>query len=229
MERAVVCVSGGLDSCVTTAIAAREYELLLLHVNYGQLTQAREARAFSQIADFYRVPEERRLLVDLPWLGKVGGSALTDPSIPLREADLAPAPGPVREVPASYVPFRNTIILSAAVAWAEAAGAGRVYIGVLEEDSSGYPDCREEYIAAMQRVVELGTRPQTRIRLVAPLIHTRRTDAIRLGMELGAPLHLTWSCYKNSLVACGRCDSCALRLAAFAQAGLEDPIPYERR
>ncbi|MCH8267973.1 MAG: 7-cyano-7-deazaguanine synthase QueC [Acidobacteria bacterium] len=217
--KAIVLLSGGMDSCVTTAMAARECRLAALHVSYGQLTEARERRAFEQIADFYEITE--RLHVDQSYLRRIGGSALTDPSISLREADLDAA-----DIPASYVPFRNAHFLAAAVSWAETIGASRIYIGAVEADSSGYPDCRPEYYQVYNRLIAAGTRPETRIEIVTPLITLRKQEIVKKGIELGAPFHLSWSCYRSQEMACGRCDSCALRLRAFEQAGAKDAIPY---
>lgn len=217
---AVCLVSGGMDSCVTAAIAREENaELAFLHAAYGQRTEARERRAFEELADFYGVT--RRLVISLEHLARVGGSSLTDSSIPVSEADLAS-----QEIPTSYVPFRNAHLLAAATSWAEVIGAGRIYIGAVAEDSSGYPDCRPEFYEAFQRVIEVGTKPTTRIEIRTPVIHMRKSEIIRRGVELGAPLRLTWSCYQAEERACGRCDSCALRLRAFREAGAEDPIPY---
>ena len=216
----VCLVSGGMDSCVTAAIAREEGgELAFLHVSYGQRTEARERRAFEELADFYGVG--RRLAVSIEPLARIGGSSLTDQSVPVAAADLSS-----REIPTSYVPFRNAHLLSIAVSWAEVTGAGRVYIGAVAEDSSGYPDCRPEFYEAFQRVIDAGTRPTTRVEIRTPVIHMRKAEIIRRGVELGAPLHLTWSCYGAEERACGRCDSCALRLRAFAEAGVRDPIPY---
>jgi len=217
---AVCLVSGGMDSCVTAAIARGENDgLAFLHVSYGQLTEARERRAFEELADFYKVP--RRLVVSLEHLARIGGSSLTDASIPVSEADLAST-----EIPTSYVPFRNAHLLAAATSWAEVIGATRVYIGAVAEDSSGYPDCRPEFYEAFQRAIDAGTRPETRVQVRTPVIHMRKAEIIGRGLELGAPLKLTWSCYRAEALACGTCDSCALRLRAFREAGVEDPIPY---
>ena len=217
---AVCLVSGGMDSCVTAAVAREENEdLALLHVSYGQRTQARERRAFEELADFYKV--SRRLVVSLEHLARIGGSSLTDASIPVAEADLAS-----REIPTSYVPFRNAHLLAAATSWAEVIEATRVYIGAVAEDSSGYPDCRPEFYEAFQRAIDVGTRPETRVQIRTPVIDMRKAEIIRRGLELGAPLKLTWSCYRAEALACGTCDSCALRLRAFREAGVEDPIPY---
>jgi 7-cyano-7-deazaguanine synthase len=217
---AVCLVSGGMDSCVTAALAREENaELAFLHVSYGQLTQARERRAFEELADFYGV--SRRLVVSLEHLARIGGSSLTDPSMPVAEADLT-----AHGIPTSYVPFRNAHLLAVATSWAEVTGARRVYIGAVAEDSSGYPDCRPEFYEAFQRVIDVGTRPETSVEIKTPVIHMRKAEIIRRGAELGAPLGLTWSCYRAEERACGRCDSCALRLRAFREAGLKDPIPY---
>jgi len=220
LSLAVCLVSGGMDSCVTAAVARGENdELAFLHASYGQRTEARELRAFEELADFYGV--SRRLVVSLEHIARVGGSSLTDASIPVSEADLAS-----REIPTSYVPFRNAHLLAAATSWAEVIGAARIYIGAVAEDSSGYPDCRPEFYEAFQRVIEVGTRPETCIEISTPVIHMSKAEIVRRGLELGAPLRLTWSCYQAEEKACGRCDSCALRLRAFRAAGVEDPILY---
>ncbi len=217
---AVCLVSGGMDSCVTAAIAIRENsELAFLHVSYGQLTESRERRAFEELADHYGVT--KRLAVSIEHLKKIGGSSLTDQSIPVTEADLA-----AREIPTSYVPFRNAHLLSIAASWAEAIGAKRIYIGAVADDSSGYPDCRPEFYEAFQAAIDAGTRPETRVEIVTPVIHLRKSEIVQRGLELAAPLELTWSCYQAEDYACGRCDSCALRLRAFHEAGIRDPIPY---
>lgn len=217
---AVVLTSGGMDSCVTTAIAARENdELALLHVSYGQRTERRELKAFDDIANFYRV--DRRLTTSIAHLAQIGGSSLTDRKIEVSRANLEST-----EIPTSYVPFRNAHLLAIATSWAEVIGAGRIYIGAVAEDSSGYPDCRPEFYQAFERLIEVGTKPETTIRIVTPVISLRKSEIVRRGVELGAPLHLSWSCYKREDVACGECDSCALRLRGFREAGLKDPIPY---
>lgn len=218
---AVCLVSGGMDSCVTAAIAQEENEeLAFLHVSYGQLTEQRERRAFDDIADHYRVTQ--RLAVSIDHLALIGGSSLTDLTIPVTAADLR-APG----IPASYVPFRNAHLLSIAASWAEVIGAQSIYIGAVAEDSSGYPDCRPEFYSAFQKVIDLGTKPETRIEIKTPVIELKKSEIVLRGAALNAPLELTWSCYRESKQACGNCDSCALRLRAFRQAGLADPIPYE--
>lgn len=221
-ERAVALVSGGMDSCVAAAVAARDRETAFLHVSYGQRTEARERRAFDALADHYGAG--LRLAVRLEALSAIGGSCLTDARIPVPEADLGRT-----GVPVSYVPFRNTHLLAAAVSWAEVIGATAVVIGAVEEDSSGYPDCRRLYFDAFNRLVEAGTRPGARLRVETPLIGLRKSEIVRLGARLGVPFHLTWSCYHAEEVACGNCDSCALRLRGFAEAGLPDPIPYAAR
>jgi 7-cyano-7-deazaguanine synthase len=216
----VCLVSGGMDSCVTAALAREEGgELAFLHVSYGQRTEARERRAFEELADFYRV--SRRLAVSLEHLARIGGSSLTDASIPVSPANLSS-----KEIPTSYVPFRNAHLLAVAVSWSEVIGASRVYIGAVAEDSSGYPDCRPEFYEAFQRTVDVGTKPSTRVEIRTPVIHMSKAEIVRRGRDLGAPLALTWSCYRAEEHACGRCDSCALRLRAFREAGFEDPIPY---
>ncbi len=221
-ELAVVSLSGGLDSCVATALAKAEgYELALLHADYGQLTESRERQAFQDIAEFYDVPLHRQLTITFENLRKIGGSALTDPSIALQEGDLD-RPG----IPSSYVPFRNAHLLSTAVSWAEVLGAVAIFVGFVEEDSSGYPDCREAFLKSFEQTANLGTKPETRLRFFAPLIHSSKAQIVQKGLELGAPLHLSWSCYRSEDKACGTCDSCLLRLRGFQQAGAVDPIDY---
>jgi len=216
---AVVLVSGGMDSCVCAAEAAREFAPALLHVGYGQRTAAREERAFHAIADHYGVT--RRLVTSLTSLRLIGGSSLVDPDLPVEEG--LPAGG---GVPSTYVPFRNAHLLAVGVSWAEVIGARALFIGAVEEDSSGYPDCREQFYLAYQAAVDAGTRPGSRIAIRTPLIHLTKRDIVRRGRELGAPLHLTWSCYTGQEEACGRCESCLLRLRGFAAAGEVDPLPY---
>jgi len=220
LRLAVCLVSGGMDSCVTAAIANEANdELAFLHVSYGQLTEARERQAFEDLADNYNVT--KRLAVSIEYLKSIGGSSLTDDEIPVSEANLTS-----REIPTSYVPFRNSHLLSIATSWAEVIGAQRIYIGAVAEDSSGYPDCRPEFYEAFQRAIDAGTKPETYVAIVTPVIHLRKSEIVRHGVELNAPLHLTWSCYRAEDRACGRCDSCALRLRAFREAGVTDPIPY---
>ena len=219
---AVVLASGGMDSCVTTAIAHLDYRLAMLHVAYGQRTEQRELQAFHALADFYGA--EHRLVCRLEHLKQIGGSSLTDRRIALERANLER-----KEIPSSYVPFRNAHLLSIAVSWGEVLGASKIFIGAVAEDSSGYPDCRPEYYEAFNRVIAVGTRPETKLEIVTPVIHLRKSEIVRRGVELGAPLELTWSCYQSEEVACGVCDSCALRLRAFEEAGVPDPIPYAVR
>ncbi len=222
MSLAVISLSGGLDSTVTAAIARSEgFELALLHADYGQRTEERERRAFTEVADHYGVPASRRLVVDFAGLRAIGGSALTDTTIALPEGDLARA-----GVPASYVPFRNAHLLSAATSWAEVIGAEAIFVGFVEEDSSGYPDCREAFLKSFEATANLGTKPETHLAFRAPLIHCRKSEIVTRGLELKAPLHLSWSCYQGKDKACGRCDSCLLRLRGFKEAGVADPILY---
>jgi 7-cyano-7-deazaguanine synthase len=217
---AVCLVSGGMDSCVTAAIARQKNdELAFLHVSYGQRTQARELQAFTELADHLHVT--KRLVVSLEHLKIIGGSSLTDNNIPVTDADLES-----RSIPTSYVPFRNSHLLSIATSWAEVIGAQRIYIGAVAEDSSGYPDCRLEFYEAFQKAIDEGTKPETQIEIVTPIIHLRKSEIVRRGVELDAPLQLTWSCYQAEDRSCGRCDSCALRMRAFREAGLTDPVPY---
>jgi 7-cyano-7-deazaguanine synthase len=229
--KAVVLLSGGMDSCVCAAIACEKHgasNLALLHASYGQRTEKRESCAFQEIADFYAVRE--RLMIHLDHLRAIGGSALTDPSIPIPENELVlPGPGNAIPIPVTYVPFRNAHFLSTAVSWAEAIGAAAIYIGAVAEDSSGYPDCRPEYYRVFQELIRVGTKPETQIEMATPVIEMRKSEIVRRGLELGAPLHLSWSCYQGEEEACGACDSCLLRLRAFAEAGVADPIPYRLR
>jgi len=207
-----------MDSCVCAALAARDYDAAAVHISYGQRTEEREREAFSAICD--RLGIRRRLVVRNQALSAIGGSALTDPNIEVPDSHSIG-----KDIPITYVPFRNAHFLSVAVSWAEVLDADKVYIGAVEQDSSGYPDCRPAYYQAFNQMVKLGTK-EGRIEIVTPLIHMRKTEIIRLGLELGAPLDLTWSCYSREDRACGVCDSCVLRLRAFREAGSADPIPY---
>jgi len=232
-----------MDSCVCAAMARERHgtgSVALVHASYGQRTERREARAFTEIADFFGVRE--RLMVRLEHFRAIGGSALTDARIAVPENELGTAGEPRgvdsgtgkkvgatrSAIPVTYVPFRNAHFLSVAVSWAEALGAGAIYIGAVAEDSSGYPDCRPEYYRVFQELIRAGTKPETEIEMVTPVIAMRKSEIIRRGIELGAPLDLTWSCYQGEDLACGVCDSCALRLRAFAEAGVADPIAYRR-
>jgi 7-cyano-7-deazaguanine synthase len=217
---AVVALSGGMDSCVTAAIANQTYRLAMIHINYGQRTESRELKAFHDVADFYKA--EKRLVIDFGHFTKIGGSSLTDKSIEVAKADLGN-----KEIPSSYVPFRNANILSACVSYAEVIGADAVFIGAVYEDASGYPDCRPEFFEAYEKMVDLGTKPETKITIETPIIHFSKAEIVKKGIELNAPLNLTWSCYQSEDEACGVCDSCAFRLRGFKQAGVEDPIPYK--
>lgn len=217
---AVCLISGGMDSCVTAAIAKSENnDIAFLHISYGQRTERRERKAFNDIADFYGV--KKRLDVSIEYLAKIGGSSLTDKRIEVSEADLTST-----EIPTSYVPFRNANMLAIATSWAEVLEANAIYIGAVSEDSSGYPDCRPEFYAAFERTIEAGTKPETKIRIETPIIHLSKAEIVRKGLALNAPLHLSWSCYRSEDLACGTCDSCALRLRGFEQAGAVDPISY---
>ncbi len=217
---AICLVSGGMDSCVTAAIAREENDrLAFLHVSYGQRTEERERESFDALADYFKV--NSRLVISMESLAQIGGSSLTDKTIPVSAPALASA-----TIPSSYVPFRNAHLLAAAVSWGEVIKADAIYIGAVAEDSSGYPDCRPEFYEAFQSVINLGTKPETRLTIRTPVIGLKKSEIVRKGFDLNAPLHLTWSCYRESELACGNCDSCALRLRAFREAGVKDPIPY---
>jgi 7-cyano-7-deazaguanine synthase len=220
--RAVVCLSGGMDSCVCAALAARDFEVYAVHFSYGQRTEARELRSAKDVARIVGVRELLHLEIDL--FRRIGGSALTDAAIavPVASADETTIGS---EVPVTYVPFRNAHFLSAAVSWAEVLGARTVFIGAVEQDSSGYPDCRPAYYEAFNELIKRGTK-EGDIRVVTPLIAMRKSEIVRLGVELGAPFHVSWSCYSGESEACGVCESCVLRLRAFREAGAADPIPY---
>jgi 7-cyano-7-deazaguanine synthase len=222
-SRAVVLLSGGMDSCVCAALAARDHQSAALHISYGQRTELRERRAFENICD--RLGIHDRLLVRNEALRAIGGSALTDSSIAVPESHGMESAGLSGNIPVTYVPFRNAHFLSVAVSWAEVLGAEKVYIGAVEPDSSGYPDCRPAYYRAFNEVIKAGTK-EGNIRVVTPLIAMHKAEIIRLGLELNAPFDLTWSCYQREDRACGVCDSCVLRLRGFREAGAEDPISY---
>lgn len=219
---AVVLMSGGMDSCVTAAIAARNYDIAVLHGNYGQRTAKRELHCFNALADHFKAI--KRMVARLDYFSEIGGSSLTDFSLQVHDADLTN-----KSIPNTYVPFRNAHFLSIATSWAEVLGASSIFIGAVCEDSSGYPDCRPEYYAAMNALIRAGTRPETKITVETPLISLLKRDIVKLGSELGAPFQLTWSCYRDTEVACGICDSCALRLRAFQEAGIDDPLAYRTR
>lgn len=216
----ICLVSGGMDSCVTAAMARFESDALaFLHISYGQRTETRERKAFNDLADHFGVSE--RLDVSIEYLAKIGGSSLTDANITVTEADLES-----KEIPTSYVPFRNANMLAIATSWAEVLGANAIYVGAVSEDSSGYPDCRPEFFDAFQQTINAGTKPETNIDIRTPIINLSKAEIVKKGIELNAPLHLTWSCYRSEDLACGTCDSCALRLRGFEQAGVTDPIAY---
>jgi 7-cyano-7-deazaguanine synthase len=217
-ERAIVLLSGGMDSCVCAALAARDYSAAALHISYGQRTAARERESFLAICDRLHIHD--KLILRNEALHAIGGSALTDKAIPVPTSQ---AIG--HDIPVTYVPFRNAHFLSAAVSWAEVLGAVKIYIGAVEQDSSGYPDCRPAYYEAFNRVIKAGTK-EGLIEIITPLIQLRKSEIVRLGLELSAPFDLTWSCYSREDQACGVCDSCVLRLKAFAAAGARDSIPY---
>lgn len=222
MDKSIVLVSGGMDSAVTAAIALKRGPAAFLHVNYGQRTEARELEAFHGIADFYRA--EERFIANISCLKDIGGSALTDSRIGVPVGDLNR-----KDIPATYVPFRNAHLLSIAVSWAEVIGASDIFIGAVEEDGSGYPDCRDAFFKSFEAAVALGAAKGAQIKIRTPLIHMRKSEIVKLGLELDAPFHLTWSCYVDSRAACGRCDSCLLRLRGFSEAGAIDAIPYRKK
>ena len=219
-ELGVVLLSGGMDSCVTASVANKKCSLAFLHINYGQRTLKRELKAFNDIANFYKV--RKRLVCDLKYFQKIGGSSLVDDRMEIPRAKSKDS-----EIPNTYVPFRNGHLLAVAVSWAEVIGAKKIFIGAVEEDSAGYPDCRKEFYRLFNKVIEVGTKPQTKIEIVTPLIGMRKSEIVKLGIELKSPFELTWSCYKNNEKACGSCDSCMRRLRAFKEAGVEDPVEYE--
>ena len=223
MDKAIVLASGGLDSCVSIACALPDgYEVCLLHINYGQRTQSREDRAFSDIADFYGITQ--KLIVDISYLRQIGGSSLVDSSMPIEEDTIPSAKG---AIPSTYVPFRNANMISIAVSWAEVIGAKKIYIGAVDEDSSGYPDCREIFYQKFNDLLKVGLSPKNEVEILTPLIHLSKKEIVQKGIELEAPLHLTWSCYQNENKACGVSESCKLRLRGFELAGVKDPIKYE--
>ena len=222
---AVVTLSGGMDSCVTLAQAREDgFEVALLHADYGQRTETRERQAFHDIARHYHIPVERQLMVSMSHLTLIGGSSLTDSQLPIPEGDLHRS-----SIPSTYVPFRNAHLLSTATSWAEVLGATRIYVGFVQEDSSGYPDCTEHFLTSFESTAQAGTKPETQLSFHAPLLHHSKKEIVEKGHRLQVPFHLTWSCYQASEKACGSCDSCLLRLRGFHAAGLIDPIPYTSR
>lgn len=222
-SKAIVLLSGGMDSLVCAGEAIKENgEISLLHMNYGQKTSAREKKSFDEIADFYKIPASHRKVIDMNFLKQIGGSSLTDDSISVKKYQ-----GDSNLIPDSYVPFRNSIILSLAVSWAEVVGATKLYIGANHEDSPGYPDCRPEYYQAFNQVAKLGTMAGN-IQVLTPVINLKKREIVLRGKELNVPFQLSWSCYQSSDKACGQCDSCALRLRGFKEAGIIDPVDYQK-
>ncbi len=225
MDKAIVLASGGLDSCVTIASAISDgYDVSLLHINYGQRTQNREDKAFNDIAQYYNIAN--KMTVDIDYLKRIGGSSLTDLSM---DVETNTEPSSTGEVPSTYVPFRNANMISIAVSWAEVIGAKKIYIGAVEEDSSGYPDCREIFYDKFNELLRVALAEGSDIQLVTPVIHLSKKEIVKKGIELKAPLHLTWSCYTEDEKACGECESCKLRLNGFHQAGMVDPVKYKNK
>ncbi len=220
MKKAVCIISGGMDSALSAKIAQQEeYEIIALHFNYGQRTQAKELECFRKIAK--NVDARKPYEIDLDFFEQIGASALTDKSIDV------PTGGVEEGVPVTYVPFRNGIFLSIAAAIAEKHSAEALFIGVVEEDSSGYPDCRESYIEQMQKAINMGTKEETNLEIKMPLVALKKSEIVQKSLDLSVPLEDTWSCYQAEELACGVCDSCRLRLRGFEQAGVKDPIAYQ--
>lgn len=219
MNKAIVLLSGGMDSLVTAAIAERDNNLLyFMHFNYGQRTEEKELECFNKLCQYYK--PDKSLVINLDWLGMIGGSALTDMKMEVRDYT------PEKKVPLTYVPFRNANLISVAVSWSEVISANRIYIGAVEDDSSGYPDCRKVFYQAMQKTIEYGSLNRNHLQIMTPIINLNKSQIVKLGHELHVPFEYSWSCYKDNSIACGVCDSCHLRLSAFRKAGFEDPIPY---
>lgn len=220
---AIVLVSGGMDSACVAAIAASEHqELAFLHITYGQNTAAKERECFEKICEHYQIPENKRMVIDISFLREIGGSSLTDDKIEVSKYE-----GDSNVIPSSYVPFRNTHIIASAVSWAEVLKVDEIYIGANEEDSPGYPDCRPAYYEAYNKLIQAGTK-EGKISIKTPIIQLKKSEIIQKAIELKAPLELTWSCYESNDLACGVCDSCALRLRGFKELSLEDPISYQK-
>ncbi|MCD6418239.1 7-cyano-7-deazaguanine synthase QueC [bacterium] len=218
---AVVLVSGGMDSATALGISASEgNRIALIHFDYGQRNRIRERTAFDALAEHFNA--ERTLIVPMDFLKIIGGSALTDENIPVPEE--MPAKG---EIPATYVPFRNGIMLAVAAAWAEVIGASKIFTGFVEEDSSGYPDCREVFVNAMEKAINLGRRPEGKVEIIAPLLHKTKAEIVSIGTKLKIPYELTWSCYLGGEYHCGKCPACRLRKKAFIEARIKDPTIYE--
>ena len=224
MDKAIVLASGGLDSCVTIACAVNDgYDVSLLHINYGQRTQQRQDKHYYDTAAHYNI--KNKMTVEIDYLKRIGGSSLTDMSMKV-EADTIPSSN-VSSMPSTYVPFRNANMISIAVSWAEVISAEKIYVGAVEEDSSGYPDCREIFYKKFNDLLSVALAPESNVQIVTPVIHLTKKDIVKKGIELNAPLHLTWSCYQNEDTACGVCESCKLRLKGFELAGIKDPRPYK--
>lgn len=221
-NRAVILLSGGMDSLVTTAIAQKENdEIYFLHANYGQITEVKEQECFDNLVAHYK--PAGILNVDLSYMRSIGGTSLIDTSMEITDHKEGED-----EVPNTYVPFRNANLIVIATSWAEVIGANRIYIGAVEEDSSGYPDCRESFFTSFNKTIDLGTKDETKIEILTPIIHNTKAEIIQIGKELNAPFQFSWSCYRDNEEACGTCDSCYLRLNAFKMIGMEDPIPYKK-
>lgn len=221
MSKAIVLLSGGMDSLVCAGLAAKEYtDISFLHMDYGQKTSVRERKSFDDISTFYGVPKNKRKIIDMKFLKQIGGSSLTDEKISVKNYS-----GDSDDIPDSYVPFRNSIILSLAVSWAEVVQANKLFIGANYEDSPGYPDCRPSYYQAFNKVIQEGTKASG-IEVLTPVIMMKKRDIVKMGLELGVPFESSWSCYQRSDKACGQCDSCALRMRGFKEAGVQDPIEY---
>ncbi|MEA3331047.1 MAG: 7-cyano-7-deazaguanine synthase QueC [Campylobacterota bacterium] len=219
-KKAVSVMSGGMDSTLSAYMMKKDgYEIVAVHFNYDQRTESKELESFHKICSDLGVL--KKYVLDLDFFKQLGASALTDKSIEV------PTSGLEEGVPITYVPFRNGIFLSMAAAIAEKDGAEVISIGVVEEDSSGYPDCRESYIKSMEHSINLGTKEETKIKIHMPLVSLQKSQIVQKSLELSVPLQLTWSCYKNEAKACGVCDSCRLRLNGFKLAKAQDPICYE--
>lgn len=221
MKKAIVLLSGGMDSAVTLSYAIQMgYTVSALHLNYGQLTQKAELRAFEELCKYYSIQD--RLIVDISYLTQIGGSSLTDRNIKVKIAEEQ-----FDGIPNTYVPFRNANILSIATSWAEVIGAEALFIGANQIDSSGYPDTRKEFFEVYENMIDLGTKPETKIKIYTPIIEMSKNQIVELGIKLKTPLELTWSCYTENETACGKCESCTLRLKGFDEAGYNDPINYK--
>lgn len=222
-KKAICLVSGGLDSCVTAAYAIKNgYDVSFLHINYGQRTQKRELEAFENLVEFYKV--KNKMSVDISYLKNIGGSSLTDFSLDVEEGS---APKSSGKLPSTYVPFRNANMIAIAVSWAETVDASKIFIGAVDEDSSGYPDCTAVFFEKFNDLLKVAIASDKSIQIETPIIKLTKAEIVKLGLELKAPLHLTWSCYQSEDKACGVCESCFLRLRGFKEAGIADPIEYK--